>query len=328
MNKRVVHEENQQLIARNACKRLGLDSFPHYLAISIWISTFFLVVQTLARQLAQLSSRAMMERSRQLGRIATITPLIILLVLCSPSQAAADGTSADLPRGLRPRRLQPILQQNEPVWLDSVSDAVVVRPTRVSPASQSKQSKPKPPYVPPRSWGAGGKRLLADSGGAPRRGLRGSNETGRCVCAFDFDNTLRIERDGLEDVPASDASNIVSDCKSRGYGIAIASANGDFDKLRPVLQDKLDGSTFNGDFFKSKAFQIGDSDKSNELRNIADHYDTSSKCVVLFDDGEFNKRYADETGAAWRQVKREYGITWHDYERGRQTLESQCRCQT
>ena len=40
-----------------------------------------------------------------------------------------------------------------------------------------------------------------------------------------------------------------------GCGIAIASANGNWDKLTRVL-GRIDGSTFNDSFFHSAAFQV------------------------------------------------------------------------
>jgi hypothetical protein len=48
---------------------------------------------------------------------------------------------------------------------------------------------------------------------------------------------------------------------------------------------RLDGGTFDGSFYSSGAFQIGDANKSNELRAIAEHYGTPAACIMFFDDG-------------------------------------------
>lgn len=74
--------------------------------------------------------------------------------------------------------------------------------------------------------------------------------------------------------------------QSNGYGIAIASANGDESKIKPVLRDKIDGNTFNDAFFNSAAFQIGESYKTYELQRIARYYNTQTPCIMFFDDGE------------------------------------------
>lgn len=52
-----------------------------------------------------------------------------------------------------------------------------------------------------------GRRQLDSSGGST------DMASGRCVCTFDFDLTLRVERDGREDMPAWDAAGIIADCK-------------------------------------------------------------------------------------------------------------------
>jgi hypothetical protein len=72
--------------------------------------------------------------------------------------------------------------------------------------------------------------------------------------------------------------------QAKGYGVAIASANGDTGKITPVLR-RVDSSTFDDPFFGGAAFQIGQHDKSNELRAIAGHYDTPEACIMFFDDG-------------------------------------------
>lgn len=145
------------------------------------------------------------------------------------------------------------------------------------------------------------------------------------MCAFDFDNTLRVERDGRQDAPAGDAGSIIADCQAKGYAIAIASANGDAAKIKPVLR-RIDGATFSGPFFGSGAFQIGEADKARELRRVGEHFGTPAACMMLFDDGAFNKRYADETGSVFRQVDGRRGVAWSDYQSAQEALARQCAC--
>jgi hypothetical protein len=50
--------------------------------------------------------------------------------------------------------------------------------------------------------------------------------SGRCVCAFDFDHTLRVEEGGRQDAPARDAKGIIADCQVRSAGAALRSTLG------------------------------------------------------------------------------------------------------
>ncbi|GBF98339.1 hypothetical protein Rsub_11233 [Raphidocelis subcapitata] len=196
--------------------------------------------------------------------------------------------------------------------------------------------------APPGPWGVSGRRLLAPrrlaaqpnggsndkgggGGGASGGGEAGGSKAGLCVVVFDFDHTLRIEANGRQDVPAPDAAGIINDAKSRGYGIGIASANDNYGTIAEVLS-RLDGATFNGDFRSSGAFQIGRHDKDAELWSIAKHYGTPPECLILFDDGWWNRRYAEKVGAVWRQVDGQKGVRWDDYKAARAELKRQCDC--
>jgi hypothetical protein len=77
--------------------------------------------------------------------------------------------------------------------------------------------------------------------------------------------------------------------QSKGYAVAIASANDDVSKIAPVL-GRVDGSTFNDGFYKTSAFQVGQADKSQEMRRIAEWYRTPAECIMLFDDSEWRAR--------------------------------------
>lgn len=74
--------------------------------------------------------------------------------------------------------------------------------------------------------------VAAAAGGAPahgagaaprlrprRRALQSGEESkasGRCVCVFDFNETLRVARGGREDAAAEDAAGVIDNCKVCG----------------------------------------------------------------------------------------------------------------
>lgn len=302
------------------------------------------------------------------------------------SDQLGGGGAAALPPVQR--RLQPAWRQNGPImegasvrasamsfeWAPSrtAAAAAVPRPdpqysasARGAPSSVARAvgavPRPSPPLTrwPKRALlgGAAGANGAAAAAPFGRGALlqdsakldSGANPAGRCVCAFDFDNTLRIDRDGREDVPTPDASGIIKDCKvrrlrqgrcvcaaaarrsplaghgswpslppaptarcqpprpkitpslqrvitpptppsprppqSKGYGIAIVSANGNFKQMSPVLK-RIDGATFDSAFYSSAAYQTGTANKYYELQQIGAYYGTPTGCIMMFDDSE------------------------------------------
>ena len=137
-----------------------------------------------------------------------------------------------------------------------------------------------------------------------------------CICVFDFDLTLRIIKGTDSDSPAPDAKAVIWNCKIRGCSIAIASANGNENKLKHVLGSKIDPAVFTDAFLSSPAFQFGHDDKSISLRAIRHYYqpDVSPSCIVLFDDQWFNKQYADKTGSIFIKVDPKVGVALKDWE--------------
>jgi hypothetical protein len=188
-----------------------------------------------------------MERQRGL-RATWIVAILCLLAIQAPvaTIAAADADAAPPPPQQQhqpgaadpypPRRqLQPIYRQSAPIY----NEAQAASQVRVAAVPRPQQVRYPPPQQQSRygsyNWndnGWNGRRLRA---AAPppllgRRMLYAQQARGRCVCAFDFDFTLRTERDGRQDVPAADAAGIVSDCKVRsrvrGWGAALGGGGG------------------------------------------------------------------------------------------------------
>lgn len=143
-----------------------------------------------------------------------------------------------------------------------------------------------------------------------------------CVCSFDFDLTLRIVKGKDYDFPAPDAMSVIQACQSRGCNIAIASANGNSDKLKHVLGSRVDPSVFTDNFFSSPAFQYGNDDKSISLRAIRAFYNADPGCLVLFDDQWFNKQFADRTGSVFIKVDPSIGVSLPNWRQAVKQLEN------
>lgn len=94
------------------------------------------------------------------------------------------------------------------------------------------------------------------------------------------------------------------------------------------MQKTIDNGTFTDTFFDSQAFQLGQHNKTIELRAILDYYGGSPpKCTVLFDDSWHNRQYAENIGAWFSQVNPKYGVQWHDWQSAKQGLEGRgCAC--
>ncbi|EFJ46196.1 hypothetical protein VOLCADRAFT_93384 [Volvox carteri f. nagariensis] len=149
-----------------------------------------------------------------------------------------------------------------------------------------------------------------------------------CVCVFDFDETLRvISKDKKDfDVPAEDGQGIIRKCKEYGWEIGVASANDNYQKLQKVLSERVDNVTFTPEFFSSTAFQYHWFNKSISLNNIARYYDTQPQCMMLFDDAEHNRKYADKLNVTFIKVRNDTGVRWEDFTEGQKYMHQKCWC--
>lgn len=98
-----------------------------------------------------------------------------------------------------------------------------------------------------------------------------------------------------QDEPAKDARGIVRECIKNKYFVAVATANNRTDKLRKVLP-RIEPEVFNEVFLDddNELFQHSHHNKSVSLRNILKATEASPQCALFFDDGIWNKKYADE----------------------------------
>ncbi|KAG2446961.1 hypothetical protein HYH02_008115 [Chlamydomonas schloesseri] len=151
-----------------------------------------------------------------------------------------------------------------------------------------------------------------------------------CVCVFDFDETLRVVSPDKSnfDMPAPDGPGIVKACKDNGWEIGIASANDNNGKLQKVLSTTAynQAGVFTPEFFTSNAFQYHWYNKTISLEAIKDYYDTYPQCMMLFDDMEHNRKYADAAGVIFQKVSNDTGVRWSDFDTARKTLANQCWC--
>ncbi|GLC35125.1 hypothetical protein PLESTM_000282100 [Pleodorina starrii] len=175
---------------------------------------------------------------------------------------------------------------------------------------------------------AGGNRALLS-----RRALLGSDSKKQkpydtCVCVFDFDETLRVISSDKKDwdVPAQDGAGIIAKCKEYGWEIGVASANDNVQKLHKVLGQKVDNSTFTQEFFDSSAFQYHWYNKTVSLDAIARYYDTQPECMMLFDDMEHNRKYAEALDVTFMHVRNDTGVRWSDFVDGQKYLHDKCWC--
>ena len=102
----------------------------------------------------------------------------------------------------------------------------------------------------------------------------------------------------LPDV-AIDARWAVQACVARGYEVAIASAGCKAAFVKTFLQQRVDPDIFDDAFFTTPAFQTCVLDKTISMTRIVQYYgiDDARQCAILFDDIEYNTRYATSIGA-------------------------------
>ena len=122
----------------------------------------------------------------------------------------------------------------------------------------------------------------------------------RRVCVFDFDDTLKNEGN----VVAEDAVWVVQACVANGYDIAIATAGCRPDFVRSFLHRRVDADIFDAAFLNSSALQFCENDKTVSLTAIVQYYGLydARQCAILFDDLQYNCRYATSIGMGARWV--------------------------
>lgn len=98
---------------------------------------------------------------------------------------------------------------------------------------------------------------------------------------------------------AVDARWAVQACVARGYEIAIASAGCKTEFAKVFLQRRVDGDVFTDAFFATPAFQMCVLDKTVSMTRIVQFFgiDDARQCAILFDDVQYNTRYATSIGA-------------------------------
>ncbi|GIL41963.1 hypothetical protein Vafri_46, partial [Volvox africanus] len=179
-----------------------------------------------------------------------------------------------------------------------------------------------------------GQRALLGSGSGSdsSKSSQKSADSGKpydtCVCVFDFDETLRVispDKTDL-DMPAQDGAGIIRKCREYGWEIAVASANDNYQKLEKILSQRIDGSIFSPEFFNSSAFQYHWFNKTVSLHNIMRYYDTQPQCMMLFDDAEHNRKYADALGVTFIKARNDTGVRWDDFIEGQKYLHQKCWC--
>ena len=91
---------------------------------------------------------------------------------------------------------------------------------------------------------------------------------------------------------------------AHGYEVAIASAGCRADFLRSFLHRRVDADIFNEAFLNTTAVQVCEKDKTVSLTAIVQYYglDDARQCAILFDDLQYNCRYATSIGMGCRWV--------------------------
>lgn len=151
-----------------------------------------------------------------------------------------------------------------------------------------------------------------------------------CVCAMDFDLTLRIPKwvDNYWDYDSKppEGQQVLAACQAVPCYIAIASANDDTAKLRKVLAKLYGDALFSPAFLNSPAFQSGVRNKSTSLTSIAQYYKVDAQCVALYDDTEGNRaqRYATRLGCYFDHVSNATGAAMWNYDQMVRSLPDAC----
>ena len=120
-------------------------------------------------------------------------------------------------------------------------------------------------------------------------------EPAPCICSFDLDYTLTNSKD---------PTHVIEMCKSKGCKLTINTARPSrwvediplekFGFIKPWYDDR--DHYFNPKSYMQTARQVGEV-KSNYLQLMKDKYKVpDKKCVILFDDADYNLNVAQERG--------------------------------
>ncbi|QDZ17899.1 hypothetical protein A3770_01p04170 [Chloropicon primus] len=151
--------------------------------------------------------------------------------------------------------------------------------------------------------------------------------TRRNVCIFDFDHTLK---NGCCyhccGVLPREAVSAVNECTAKGFDIAIASANLNYNFVRQFLSENFPPELT--DKLYTEAVQTGQSYKTKSLTAVLRHYELESnpECAVFFDDLWSNKKYADSVGIPFEKVNPDYGVSMSNVKTGIGKARENCRC--
>eukprot|EP00697_Spironema_sp_BW2_P001336 gnl/Spiro4/11799_TR6235_c0_g1_i1.p1 gnl/Spiro4/11799_TR6235_c0_g1~~gnl/Spiro4/11799_TR6235_c0_g1_i1.p1 ORF type:complete len:195 (-),score=20.75 gnl/Spiro4/11799_TR6235_c0_g1_i1:65-649(-) len=141
------------------------------------------------------------------------------------------------------------------------------------------------------------------------------------VCVFDIDHTLTraetasLGECGVNDFPAAVDGTLpavfgqqaLDECYTRGYGVAISTAEPEWIATRKVqfLKD-LSSNRMDDAFFNSPAFQHGGIlpvfSKQESLENIRKYYNVEPECLLFFDDSSMNGNTATNMGVTWQEA--------------------------
>eukprot|EP00884_Botryococcus_braunii_P010497 jgi/Botrbrau1/19449/Bobra.0338s0070.1 len=145
---------------------------------------------------------------------------------------------------------------------------------------------------------------------------------GRCVCIFDFDDTIRLSGGSV----APEFPSVLASCLSSKYQIAIASASCTVDFQKRYLHDNVNSSVFSWGFLGSPAYQTCEGWKKISLQRVTDFYGTPPPCSMLFDNNGGSKAYADELGVVFFTVSPKRGVSSSDFAEANAALQRQCKC--
>ena len=91
---------------------------------------------------------------------------------------------------------------------------------------------------------------------------------------------------------------------ANGYEVAIATAGCKTEFIKQFLQRRVDADIFTDAFFNTTAFQMCQKDKTISLTAIVKYFglNDARQCAILFDDLQYNCRYATSIGMGGQWV--------------------------
>jgi len=168
------------------------------------------------------------------------------------------------------------------------------------------------------------------------------------LCIFDFDETLkgakyngfngvvadkRCEgRNGCwmkNDLLAHEGLDTVQKCLDQGYEIGLATASCDDEFFYEFLMKEMNQFPLNDpNWYGSGKVQSCQGYKTQAIDSIIDATGVPPECVVMFDNREGNRQFAEEAaggqGIAFIDVNDNYGVTVNDFNKGMFELDATC----